>query len=393
MDVTGITMNVPLASLHVHLDGSLRPQTMVDLANEHAVRLPAPDAAGLETTVFRPSYRSLDEYLAGFGLTCAVMAGPQAVRRVARELVEDAAGEGVRYLEVRMAPQLLERPGFSTVEVLSAMVDGMAEASRSLNVGLGPGRAPYRQAIIACAMRAVVPGMGWRFRQLFDTGLDAVGVAVQAAQLLLADVLDAREAGVPVAGMDLAGSEVAGPARLFAPVFAAAASRGLGITIHAGEARGAASIHEAVSLLGASRIGHGTALFRPELDRPDDSQVDRPWLAGLLKERRIGLEVCLKSNCDTQAIPALSAHPLRRMIDHGLAVCLDTDNRLVSHTTIQDEFRRALELGLTMAECRDIALNSFRLAFFPGTTAEHRDYCTLVEREARGALTLTWPVQ
>jgi len=376
---------LPKTDLHVHLDGSLRPATLLELADAQGVVLPAQDEAGLLRKVFKKSYRDLPDYLRGFAYTCAVMREAGAIERVSRELCEDSFAEGVRYLEIRFAPQLLAHAGLPVSEVLAACARGIAaaESARNREVDVArDGDPPFRAAILVCAMRAFARVYGPNYAAMFDAfpHLAFPDLAALASSELVEDAIAARDAGgLPVVGVDLAGQEKGYPAKTHAAAYARAHEAFLGKTVHAGEDYGPESIFQAITDCRADRVGHGTWLFaapRVGLKDPASRRHYVERLVQYLAERRITLEVCLTSNLQTlPAIKTLTRHPLGKMLKARLSVSLCTDNRLVSRTNMVNELRLASDaFGLGPQELRRILIYGFKRSFFPGTYRQKRDY-------------------
>jgi adenosine deaminase len=313
---------LPKTDLHVHLDGSLRPATMLELADEAGVSLPAADAAALGTYMHVQDGRDLVDYLARFEVTLALMQTERAIERIAYELAVDAAAENVRYMEVRFCPALSTRGGARPEAVVEAALGGLRRAEADHDIAT---------ALIICGLRNL-----------------PVRTSIEMAEL----AVSFRDRGV--VAFDLAGAERGHPPIDHQPAFHIAADANLAITIHAGEAFGPASIHQAIHGCSARRIGHGTRLY------------EDPGLMRYVNDFRIPLEICLSSNVQTRAAPSLEQHPLRLYYDHGLVVTLNTDNRLMSATTVTDEFLRAhRSLGFGWDELCDLAVLGFESAFLP----------------------------
>lgn len=313
---------MPKAELHCHLDGSVRPSTLLELGREYGQPMPASAPEELAAIMAASDVRDLDDYLRRFETTLSVMQTADALERIAYELVEDAARDGVRYIEVRFCPALNVRGTLSLDEVVDASLRGIALGERDHGT---------LARVIICGLRNTSP----------------------ALSLELAE-LAAAFRGRGVVGFDLAGGERGNPARAHAAAFDHARREGLGITVHAGEAFGAESVRQAVFDLHADRIGHGTRLF------------EDPLLAGYVNDRRIAVEVCLTSNVQTRVVPDYETHPLRAYFDHGMSVSLSTDNRLISGTTLTDEYLHAARaLGFSLRELGELALASFASAFLP----------------------------
>ena len=313
---------LPKSELHVHLDGSLRPATLIELARERGRPLPAWEPHELISHMVASHTRSLEEYLAHFDTILSVLQDASAIERAAYELAEDNARENVRYLEVRFCPALNTQDGLSPAEALEATLRGLRRAEAVF---------PIDTALIVCGLRNLGP----------DTSSMLAELAVSY-----------RAEGV--VAFDLAGSEQGYPAKEHQEAFQTAASAGLGITVHAGEAYGPASIRQALRDCRAQRIGHGTRL------RED------PDLMGHVHDLRIPLEVCITSNVQTGAVTSPSEHPVRSYFDRDLVVTLNTDNRLVSGTTLTDEYWKAhRHLGFTWPELKRVARMGFQSAFLP----------------------------
>lgn len=318
---------LPKAELHCHLDGSVRPSTLIDLGREYKQPMPATDVDALREFMRVDDARNLEDYLARFDVTLSVMQTADALERIAYELSIDAARDGVRYIEVRYAPVLNTRSGLSLGEAVEAPLRGLARAERD---GGAIGR------VIVCGLRNLTP----------DVSLDLARLAVSY-----------KTNGV--VAFDLAGGELGNPAAAHADAFAYAREHDLPCTCHAGEGADASSVREAVHVCGAHRIGHATRLIEDES------------LTSYVNDRRIALEICLTSNVQTRAVSSYEEHPLRAYYDRGMNVVLNTDNRLMSGTTLTDEYAHAAkQLGFSFDELAEVALNGFRSAFLPWAERE-----------------------
>jgi len=318
---------LPKTELHVHLDGSLRPATMVDLAKERGIVLPSSDLEELEVLMRADDTANLEEYLEKFRITLSLMQRGDEMERIAFELAEDNANEGVRYLEVRYSPILSTNEGLPITEAVEAPLRGLRRAEAQYGI---------RTALIICGIRNMDP----------ETSRD------------LADLTVAFK-GRGVVAFDLAGAEYNYPAKKHKNAFFTVINKNMAATIHAGEAYGAESIHQALHYCRANRIGHGTRLFE-----------DRDLMT-YVRDFRIPLEICLTSNVQTQAVASFADHPLRQYYDEGLVVTLNTDNRLMSGTTVTEEYWRAAEhLGFTWEELVRIARMGFESAFLPWETKQ-----------------------
>lgn len=312
---------LPKAELHCHLDGSVRPATLLDLGREQGVAMPAPTPESLREYMIVRDARSLEDYLARFDVTLSVMQTEAALERIAYELAVDAHAEGVRYIEVRYAPVLNIRGGIALGAAVEAPLRGLARAERELGI---VGR------LIVCGIRNMSPE-----------------VSLELAKLAVAY----RRHGV--VGFDLAGGEAGNPASRHLKAFEFARCHDMACTCHAGEGDGAASIRDAVHTCGADRIGHATRLIEDEA------------LTEYVNDRRIALEICLTSNVQTRAAESYETHPVRQYFDRGLNVVLNTDNRLMSGTTLVDEYEHASRIGFDFDELAKIALNGFESGFLP----------------------------
>jgi len=313
---------LPKTDLHVHLDGSLRPGTIWELAQEHEVDLPADSADGVRSwfTQQLPE-RDLVAYLARFDVTTSVMQTEEALERIAFELVEDAAAENVWYMEVRYAPILSTKRGLSPRQVVDAVQRGLAR---------GHAAHPRTQAHqIICGLRHFEPER-------------AVRMAALAVEYK----------GRGVLAFDLAGAEVDNPAKRFREAFYLVRHANLNVTVHAGEAYGPESIHQALHWAGAHRIGHGVRL------REDEDLLE------YVRDHRIALEMCPTSNVQTGAVDSIEEHPIREYFDRGLRVTVNTDNRLMSDTTMTQELGLLVDhLGFDLEEIKKLLLNGFKSAF------------------------------
>jgi adenosine deaminase len=284
--------------------------------------MPADDVEALRDFMIVRDARNLEDYLTRFDITLSVMQTAEALERISYELAEDAAAEGVRYIEVRYSPVLNTRHDLSLGETVEASLRGLERAQRDHGI---VGR------LIVCALRNLSPG-----------------ISLELARLAVA------YKGQGVVGFDLAGGERGHPAAVHAAAFAFAQEHGLACTCHAGEGAGADSVREAVYACGAHRLGHATRL------------IEDPALTEYVNEHRIALEICLTSNVQTKAAQSYEVHPFRRYFDAGMNVVLNTDNRLMSGTTLTDEYARAANhLDFTFEELARVALNGFESAFVP----------------------------
>jgi adenosine deaminase len=324
---------LPKADLHVHLDGSMRISTIIELAKKQKVKLPAYDEETLKKIIGNSKKkRSLDEYLKIFKITLSVLQTEEALKRVAYELAEDASEENIRYMEVRYSPILHTKKGLKLTTISEAVINGLKSAEKVFNIKTG---------VIICGIREMDP----------TTSLELAKLAVAY-----------KNRGV--IGFDLAGSEYNHPAKEHKEAFYLALNNNINITIHAGEAYGPKSIHEALHYCGTHRIGHGTRL------------IEDGDLLNYVSDHRIPMEICISSNLQTSAIKNMREHPLSFYLDYGLRVTINTDNRLISNTTLTDEYMIAInELGLGYPEVKNIIINGFKSAFI-----SYRDRVVLLNK-------------
>ena len=314
---------LPKTDLHCHLDGSLRLETVLDLAEKQGVRLPADTPEGLAKAIHMGEIcGSLEDYLAAFDVTLAVLQTEEALYRAAYELATDCAAENVRYLEVRYAPVLHTRQGLKPTTIVDAVLDGLRHAKRESGI---------KSNVIVCGIRHMDPQTSVRLAEL--------AVAYK---------------GKGVVGYDLAGAEEGHPARHHHEAIQLILDNNVNVTIHAGEAYGPDSIAQAVHKCGAHRIGHGVRL-RESGD-----------LLNYLNDHRIPLEMCPSSNVQTGSVLGFASHPLRFYFDFGLRVTVNTDNRLITDTTVTKELAIAhREMGFTLEDVCTLLVQGFKSAFLP----------------------------
>lgn len=377
--------NIPKTDLHLHLDGSLRLKTLIELAKSSGVKLPAETEEGLKETVFKDKYKNLGEYLHGFSYTVAVMQNPEALERVSYELALDNLAEGVKYFEVRFAPQLHQRAGFGIIDVFKSVNRGLKKAAEEFNgredvkSGTEP---PFEYGIIACAMRMFDYGFSQYFDNLLDVHKysDRKWIFSLASQELVRAAIDARDNNdIPVVGFDLAGMEEGYPAVDHKYAYNLAHKNFLKKTVHAGEAYGPESIFQAITELHADRIGHALHLFDSDMIKDEDILDKKGYvndLAQYIADKRITIEVCLTSNMQTNPdYKVLEDHSFKKMKDARLSVTFCTDNRTVSSTTVTDEIFKAVKtFNISHKELRDFVIYGFKRSFFPGSYLEKRRY-------------------
>jgi adenosine deaminase len=376
---------IPKTDLHVHLDGSIRLATLIDLAGEDRVELPAYTEEELKKTVFKDTYKNLEEYLRCFGYTTAVLQRESALERVAYELALDNQAEGVRYLEVRFAPQLHQNKGLSIRHVVEAVHRGLKRAREEFNdreVIRSGKEPPFEYGLIVCAMRM----FDYNYSKYYDSLLDVhrhserKWIYSLASQELVRAAVKVRDSlGLPIVGFDLAGMEKGYPAGYFKAAFSLAHKRFLKKTVHAGEDYGPESIFQAITECYTDRIGHGVHLFSPDMIQDNGIKDREAYVDNLVQyiaDRRITVEVCLTSNLQTNpGIENLLEHSFMKMRDAKLSVTFCTDNRTVSNTTVTDELVKAVKtFDIDTEELRKYVVYGFKRSFYPGTYLQKRNY-------------------
>jgi len=374
---------LPKTDLHCHLDGSMELPTLIELARERGVELPSYTEDGLRELVFKEHYRDLPDYLHGFAYTNSVLIDEEALERVSYELGRACLAEGVRYVEVRFAPQLHVRDGMGVDQVLQAVdrgLDRVRHEHEQSEAVRERGEPPFRYGLIACALRVFSGGFSPYYRDLLSVlaGWPVKQVYGVASLSLARTVVDARDRlGIPVVAFDLAGAEAGHPASDHVEAYDYVHKHFLKKTVHAGEAYGPESIFQAITKLHADRIGHGTHLFAvKEVQSDKDPHRYVRQLSEYIADRRITLEVCITSNMQTMPeLRRVEDHPFGRMVQERLSVTLCTDNRLVSRTTVSRELELVCRaFDLTPAEVRNVVLHGFKRSFYPGGYREKRQY-------------------
>ncbi len=327
---------LPKVLLHDHLDGGLRPSTVVELARDSGYKaLPTMDPGELRRWFHRGASRgSLPLYLEGFRHTIGVMQTPEALERTAYEMMEDMRGDGVVYVETRFSPIFHTGGGLHWDDVVNAVLKGLDRGRRDFGVEFG---------LIICAMR----------------NLKLSGEMAELA-------VDFRERGV--VGFDLAGEEGGFPPKKHVDAFHYIQRENFNITIHAGEAFGKESIWQAIQWCGAHRIGHATRLIEDiGVDRRVPNKISKMgYLAQYVLDKRLPLEICLTSNLHTGAVKSLEEHPFGLYYAYRFRVTLNTDDRLMSDTTMTKEFKIAHQVfKLGLDDLEKLAINAMKSAFIP----------------------------
>jgi len=336
-----LVKTLPKVLLHEHLDGVLRPGTIIDLAeNEKYSDLPTNNPQALAQWFHEGANKgSLAKYLEGFAHTIAVMQTEESLERVAYEQAEDLANDGVVYFETRFAPIFHTKKGLTHQQIVSAVLKGLDHGRKDFGI---------RSGLIICAMRNM-------------------NVSLEMAEL----AVDFRERGV--VGFDLAGEEGGFPPKKHVDAFHFIQRENFNITVHAGEGYGKESIWQAIQYCGAHRIGHGTRLI-DDIAIADGKVVRMGDLAQYVLDKRIPLEICLLSNVHTGATPSLAEHPFKILYQEKFRVTLNTDNRLMSNTSMTREYESAAEtFGLSLDDFEKITVNSMKSAFLP-----YRERCDFI---------------
>ena len=326
-----VLQSLPKVLLHEHLDGVLRPQTVIELAKSNDYdQLPTQNPEELARWFHQGANQgSLPKYLEGFAHTIAVMQTEEALERVAYEQAEDLSHDGVVYFETRFAPLFHTRKGLTHQQVVSAVLKGLERGRKDFGVSSG---------LIICAMRNM------------DVSLEMAELAV-----------DFRQRGV--VGFDLAGEEGGYPPKKHVDAFHYIQRQNFNITVHAGEGFGKESIWQAIQYCGAHRIGHGTRLV-DDIAVTDGKVVKLGDLAQYVLDKRIPLEICLLSNVHVGAARSLAEHPFKLFYQEKFRVTLNTDNRLMSNTSMTKEFEAARDtFGLTIDDFEKITINAMKSAF------------------------------
>jgi adenosine deaminase len=326
---------LPKVLLHDHLDGGVRPQTLIDFANDQKYDLlPTKDAGELAKWFQRGAMRgSLPLFLEGFNHTCGLMQREEALERAAYEMLEDMKNDGVVYVETRFAPVFHIGKGLDVHKAVIAVLRGLERGKKDFGVHYG---------LIICAMRHMDPS-----------------VSLEMAEL----AVDFRDRGV--VGFDLAGEEGGYPPKKHVDAFHYIQRENFNITVHAGEAFGKESIWQAIQWCGAHRIGHATRLIE-DMRVKEGDVLNMGTLAQYVLDKRIPLEICLTSNVHTGAIKNLEEHPFGILYRYKFRCTLNTDDRLMSNITLTDEYCTAADVfDLKLEDLEKLTINAMKSAFMP----------------------------
>lgn len=321
MDYNKIIKNLPKVDLHCHLDGSLRPQTIIDIAVKENIDIPTKELKEFEKYVkVFGECNSLKEYLDKFELPIKVMQNKKNIYRITSELLEDVSKDNVRYIEIRFAPFNHMQKGLKAEEVIEAAIEAMKDGRKKYGV---------MSNLILCAMRHE---------------------SVESSKLLVE--IGKKYLGKGVVAVDLAGNEHDFPPEIHKEAFDLAQKYGFHCTIHAGETGIEENIIKSIELLHAERIGHGVYAFKDEN------------IVKYLKDKQIPLEMCITSNVDTKAVKAYELHPIKKYLDEGLVVTVNTDNMTVSNVSLNDEFNHlAKEQNFTLEDIKKVIKNAIEASF------------------------------
>ena len=380
--------DMPKSDLHLHLDGSMRIPTLIEMAKKNNITMPSYTEEGLRELVFKSAYANLGEYLHGFQYTCAALRDLENIERVAYELAIDNQNENVYYIEPRFAPQLMMdiEAGLTMEAVMEATYKGFERAKKEHNnqPDVKAGKRPeFHYGIISCAMRNFGP-KGYspyysRFYKTMEYSNHMEIVTEAALQMVKAVVKIRDEKNIPIVSIDLAGQEEGYPCAKFHEVYAYAHKNFMHKTVHAGEAYGAESIFQAITDCYADRIGHGYYLF-------DENKVVDPKISDKKKyindlisfvaDKRTTIEVCLTSNLQTNPeIKEIKNHNIKHMLANRMSLTICTDNRLVSDTNVTREYKLMTDnFDVQLKHLKDIVAYGFKKSFYPGQYIEKRNW-------------------
>lgn len=326
MNYKDIIKNIPKVQLHCHIDGSVRPSTLIELSQNEGIKLPTEDVQELKKYVtVEDKCNSLKDYLKKFTYPISIMQSKENIYRITLELLEDCSKDNIEYIELRFAPYLHLEKGLTISDVLQSVIDAKEQAEQKFGI---------KSNIISSFMRHETKEKN--FNQLKE-------------------IIKFINNGV--IAVDLAGNEADFPPELFVDLFKEAREKGLHVTIHAGETGNEQNIMKSIKLLGAERIGHGVSAYK-------DEKVEE-----FLIENNIPLEICVTSNYNTEIVEKIKDHPIKRFFYKGLNVTLNTDNNTVSNVKLTDEYIKLYEdLAFSIDEIKQIIINTANSSFCDNTT-------------------------
>ena len=379
---------MPKTDLHLHLDGSLRIPSLIEMARAGNIKMPSYTEEGLKETVFKSHYANLGEYLHGFQYTCAALRDLENIERASYELAWDNINEKVYYIEVRFAPQLMMdvEKGLTFEAVMVASNKGFEKAKKEFNNSAevkSGARPEFHYGIISCAMRKFGP-KGYspyytNFYKAMEYSKEMDVLRAGAMQMVRAAVKVRDELAIPIVSIDLAGQEDGYPPGKFKDIYAYAHQHFMHKTVHAGEAYGAESIFQAITECYADRIGHGYYLFNEDKIMDETVKDKKKYLESLISfvaDKRTTIEVCLTSNLQTNpSIKNIKDHNFKHMLANRMSLTICTDNRLVSDTTVTKEFQLAVD-NFTIApkHLKDLVAYGFKKSFFFGNYIDKRNW-------------------
>jgi len=377
---------IPKSDLHVHLDGSVRVETIINLSKQQKLALPSFTVEGLNKLVFKDRYANLSEYLKGFSFVTPIMQTPENLEQISYEFAQDNINEGVCYVEVRFAPQFHINDHQNIDQVLLSVNKGLSKAKTEYNKKpkVKSGELPeFNYGIIVCAMRSFGKG----FSKFFDRSLELHkkaslnSIFAMTAHKLAKSSINTRDKyDIPIVGLDLAGDEVISNLPIhYKNAYHFAHKHYMHLTAHAGETLGPESVCQAVTELCVDRIGHGFYLFSEDKISDPTIQDKSAYIKHLVQymaDKRITIEVCLTSNMQTiPSLKNLKHHSFAQMLEQHLSTVICTDNRTVSKTNLTKEIMLAIQnFNLTKTTLKDLIVSSFKRSFYPGTYAEKRNY-------------------
>ncbi len=383
-DLRGLILKIPKTDLHLHLDGSIRLETIIEIASKEKIELPSYTVEGLNELVFKNKYDNLDEYLETFGYSCSVMQKPEYLEQIAYELALDNLAEGVRYIEIRFAPQLHINKNMNMKTVIGSVNKGLLKAQKEFNhqeeivEGKEPG---FYYGIIISALRAF-----GQYSEYYTNFLKSLSysdmksiVSICSLELARGAIKIRDELDIPIVGFDLAGAEKGNPAKDHWPAFQFVHENFMAKTVHAGEDYGPPSIFQAITELHADRIGHALYLFDTTKfysEAVDDKEKYVRDLCQYIADRRVTIEVCLTSNLQTNPLlNRIEDHSFKKMLEFELSTTICTDNRTVSKTTVTDEIMLALKsFKISPKNLKNMVVYGFKRSFFPDMYSNKRHY-------------------
>jgi len=383
---------IPKADLHIHLDGSVRLETLIELSKEQKISLPSYTVSGLNKLVFKDRYQNLEEYLQGFGFVLPIMQTPENLERISYEFVQDCIKDGVFYVEARFAPHLHINKYQNIDEVLLSVNRGFNKAKQEYNQSqkVKSKKLPeFNYGIIGCAMRSFAKGYSKFLDQVLakNKNRDLDSIFSSTSLDLVKNCVRIRDKyDLPIVAFDLAGEEEGNPAIHHKKAYQFAHKNFMHSTAHAGESTGPECIFQAVTELYPERIGHGYHLFsKDKITNPKIVDKDKyiEKLVRYITDRRITIEVCLTSNFQT--IPELTKikdHPFSKMIATDLSTVICTDNRTVSKTSMTKELSLTVKnFNLDKKSLKKLVLRGFKRGFYPGTREEKLNYIKQINKQ------------